>query len=333
MRPPRVRGSTIRKTIGLEVRYLMVEKKVFLNQSHKKIAKDLMRSTKSVGRVLRKFYRGQSLVPNFKGPSPKLTRHDAKMIINLLRKRPDLFIKHEMVELVEEYCGKRVTPDQLYRLLKRYKVTYKQLTLVAAQRSEVECQRHLDFVKALGRRAWFFMDETAHGRRDRCRGWWFKGLRATARRKLSRLFTIMGMTTIGADGVVLTRYIKGSIDGTLWLEYVVDVLARLPRGAVFVIDNAPVHMRFLREAEQIAEEVFGIAIVSLPCYAPHLQPIEEFFGCLKAHLVRNRDILLKHDIAYGTDTVEARVHKLIDAERNLTLDYRRLIERHGYACL
>lgn len=74
-----------------------------------------------------------------------------------------------------------------------------------------------------------------------------KGLRATARRKLSRLFTIRGMTTIGADGVVLTRYVKGFVDGTLWLQYVVDVLARLPRGAIFVIDNAPVHTRFLRK--------------------------------------------------------------------------------------
>ena len=90
---------------------------------------------------------------------------------------------------------------------------------------------------------------------------------------------IAGLT---AEGLIAPWVIKGAMDGPAFAAYVKKVLApSLTPGTVVILDNLATHRnveaaRALRQAE--------CWFLYLPPYSPDLNPIEQAFAKLKAHL-------------------------------------------------
>ena len=91
------------------------------------------------------------------------------------------------------------------------------------------------------------------------------------------------------DGVLAASVYKGSTNGEGFEFWVANIL--LPRcnrfpaeRLIVVIDNASFHYL---ERMQALFDAFGVKLVYLPTYSPDLNPIEEFFGELKAFIRRH----------------------------------------------
>lgn len=101
---------------------------------------------------------------------------------------------------------------------------------------------------------------------------------------------IGGMST---DGLIATMSIVGSVNISVFLVYLQDVL--LPQlwvGAIILMDNLPVHHA---QAVRAVIEAAGAKLVFLPPYSPDLSPIElcwsKFKQLLRSAKARTREAL------------------------------------------
>lgn len=84
------------------------------------------------------------------------------------------------------------------------------------------------------------------------------------------------------DGLIAPWVIKGAMDGPAFAAYVEKVLApELMPGTVVILDNLATH-RNAGAAKAIKQA--GCWFLYLPPYSPDLNPIEQAFSKLKAHL-------------------------------------------------
>lgn len=93
------------------------------------------------------------------------------------------------------------------------------------------------------------------------------------------------ISLIGAlslDGLIASMTLKGSVDTSVFLSYVCDVLSpQLWVGAIVVMDNLKVHHAY---SVCQAIEAVGARVVFLPPYSPDLSPIELCWSKLKQFL-------------------------------------------------
>jgi transposase len=92
---------------------------------------------------------------------------------------------------------------------------------------------------------------------------------------------IAGLTQ---DALIAPWVIKGAVDGPAFAAYVREVLIpELEPGTVVILDNLPTH-RSAEAARALRDH--GCWFLYLPPYSPDLNPIEQAFSKLKAHLRR-----------------------------------------------
>ena len=90
---------------------------------------------------------------------------------------------------------------------------------------------------------------------------------------------IAGLTQ---NGLIAPWVIKGAMDGPAFAAYVEKVLVpELIPGSVVILDNLATH-RNVEAAKAIKQA--GCWFLYLPPYSPDLNPIEQAFSKLKAHL-------------------------------------------------
>jgi len=84
------------------------------------------------------------------------------------------------------------------------------------------------------------------------------------------------------DGITAPLVIDCAMNGAIFVEYIRQCLGpTLKPGDIVVMDNLPAHKRDqIREIIQAA----GAELRYLPPYSPDLNPIEQAFSKLKAHL-------------------------------------------------
>jgi transposase len=87
------------------------------------------------------------------------------------------------------------------------------------------------------------------------------------------------------DGILLSRIFQGSTDGTMFENFIEQLLHHCnpfpqPR-SVIIMDNASFHHS--ERIKQMCRDA-GVRLVYLPPYSPDLNPIEEFFAELKAFI-------------------------------------------------
>ena len=90
------------------------------------------------------------------------------------------------------------------------------------------------------------------------------------------------ITGLRVDGIVAPFVLDGALDGAAFDTYVRTQLApAVQPGDLGLLDNLNVHRR-PRAAQALAER--GAWFLFLPRYSPDLNPIEQAFAKLKAHL-------------------------------------------------
>jgi transposase len=128
-----------------------------------------------------------------------------------------------------------------------------------------------------------FIDETAvNTKMTRLRGRSRRGERLRAAAPFGRWGTQTFIAGLRCDGLTAPWVVDGAMDRTAFNAYVETQLApTLQRGDVVIADNLSIH-KSARAAKALKAR--GAWFLFLPQYSPDLNPIENAFAKLKAHL-------------------------------------------------
>ncbi len=128
-----------------------------------------------------------------------------------------------------------------------------------------------------------FIDETAvKTNLTRPRGRAKRGLRLTMDAPFGSWGTQTLIAGLTQDALVAPWVIKGAMDGPAFAAYIRNVLVKeIAPGTAVILDNLATHRN--KEATQALRE-HGCWFLYLPPYSPDLNPIEQAFSKLKAHL-------------------------------------------------
>ncbi len=128
-----------------------------------------------------------------------------------------------------------------------------------------------------------FIDETSTSTNMvRLRGRCPRGVRLISQVPHGHWKTITFVAGLRYRAIVAPFVLDGAMNGTMFLAYVNQCLApTLKRGDIVIMDSLPVHkVSGVKEAI----EGRGATLLYLPSYSPDLNPIEQAFSKLKAHL-------------------------------------------------
>ena len=113
--------------------------------------------------------------------------------------------------------------------------------------------------------------------------------------------------------MVAPLVIDGPMNATIFVTYLKECLApKLKRGDVVIMDNLPVHR--VAAVREVIEEA-GAKLRYLPKYSPDLNPIEQAFSKLKAHLRKAAERTYSAPLAQNRNACgriqSARMHQLL----------------------
>jgi transposase len=218
------------------------------------------------------------------GSTSPLEAH-AQWLMALIAERPDLTLD-EIVAAGREH-GISGSRSALWRFFNRHKISYKKKHLQAAEQKRDDLARE--------RRRWIsrqgmldparlvFIDETCTTTAMvRLRGRCPRGVRLIGYAPQGHWKTLTFVAGLRQDAMVAPLVVDGPMTGEIFLAYLKQSLApTLARGDIVFMDRLPVHMvAGVKEAIEAA----GAALIYLPSYSPDLNPLEQAFSKLKAHL-------------------------------------------------
>jgi len=159
---------------------------------------------------------------------------------------------------------------------------------IERRRAKVRCQRadwfkhRLPAIAALPERV-VFIDETAvKTNLTRLRGRARRGHRLTMDAPFGSWGTQTLIAGLAQDALIAPWVIKGAMDGPAFAAYIREVLVpEIAPRTVVILDNLATHRN--KEAAQALRD-HGCWFLYLPPYSPDLNPIEQAFSKLKAHL-------------------------------------------------
>ena len=145
-------------------------------------------------------------------------------------------------------------------------------------------QHRMPAMRAMPERIVFIDETSIKTNLTRLRGRSQRGARLTASAPFGSWGTQTLIAGLTHDAMIAPWVIKGAMDGPAFAAYVEKVLApELEPGTVVVLDNLATHRN--KDAEA-ALRAHGCWFLYLPPYSPDLNPIEQAFSKLKAHLRR-----------------------------------------------
>ena len=146
-----------------------------------------------------------------------------------------------------------------------------------------------------------FIDETAvKTNLTRQRGRAKRGERLTMDAPFGSWGTQTLIAGLTQDALIAPWVIKGAMDGPAFATYIREVLVpEITPGTVVILDNLATHRN--KEAAQALRD-HGCWFLYLPPYSPDLNPIEQAFSKLKAHLRKIGD---------RRNTAEIRSHAVL----------------------
>jgi transposase len=133
-----------------------------------------------------------------------------------------------------------------------------------------------------------FVDESgASTKMARLYGRAKRGRRVVGRVPWGHWKTVTFVAGLRLDGFTAPFAIDCAMNGEIFVEYVRLCLApSLRPGDIVVTDNLPAHKR---DEVRVIIEAAGATLRYLPPYSPDLNPIEQSFAKLKAHLRKARE--------------------------------------------
>ena len=154
--------------------------------------------------------------------------------------------------------------------------------VAAARQRWKEDQAKLDPAKLV------FVDETgASTQMARLYGRAKRGHRVVGRIPWGHWKTVTFVAGLRLDGLTAPFVIDCAMNGAIFCQYLQQCLIpTLQSGDIVVIDNLPAHKR--HQVRQIIEAA-GASLRYLPPYSPDLNPIEQSFAKIKAHLRKAKE--------------------------------------------
>jgi|tagenome__1003787_1003787.scaffolds.fasta_scaffold20656485_1 transposase len=202
-------------------------------------------------------------------------------------------LQDEIADYFDFAHGLSITQQTISNALQRVDITRKKLSIEAAQR-DPELRKEWRFtIAGYSALQLVFVDESGSDERtgDRQYGYAKRGKRATVKRWLAKRKRISLCPAYTVEGVLEFITYEGSMTGEMFRDWIIGRL--LPRmnpfpqpNSVLIMDNASWHHSHFEEI-QAACEARGIRTEWLPPYSPDFNPIEEFFGVLKAFIRRH----------------------------------------------
>jgi transposase len=195
-----------------------------------------------------------------------------------------------------EHCGDSVIATTLHSKKTAHAAEQERPDVAEARIAWKAGQSSLDPSKLV------FIDETGTSTNmARLRGRGKRGRRVIGRVPWGHWKTMTFVAGLRQDGITAPFVIDCAMNGAIFVEYVRQCLApTLKPGDIVVMDNLPAH-----KIGQIREiiEAAGAELRYLPPYSPDLNPIEQAFSKLKAHLRKAQERSL--------DRLWQRIGKLI----------------------
>ena len=250
-----------------------------------KVAKCSERSVTNIRKNIRLFGSARS-PPISPGRPSSITDVMIDALCNHLAEKPSLYVEEMAIFLFDEF---NVLPSisSIKRALYRAGWSKKK----AQQRASEQNPQLRDFYhhKLSNFRSshLVFVDESGCDKRVGYRrtGWSPLGVTPIQVSKFHRGQRYQILPAYAQDGVVLSRIFKGSTDASFFESFIEQLLQHCGRWpepkSVLVMDNASFHHS--DRIRQLCSDA-GVKILYLPPYSPDLNPIEEFFAELKAHI-------------------------------------------------
>lgn len=197
---------------------------------------------------------------------------------------------------VEQRFNIETSISAITHALDRLTVTWKNvLTIPTVWNTPDIIRQRTEFVGRMAlietaRRPVVYIDESGfnlHTRRSKGHAPRGTKARLTLVPKGKRISLIAGLSL---DGIVHHRLenLAGSKKGTNaedFRSFVMDLVGKVPRGAVLLMDNARIHHAInLQTMWEMIRQAFSIDVTYLPPYSPFLNPIEYAFNFLKTEV-------------------------------------------------
>ena len=271
------------KPCSLELRERVVDA-VELGASRREAAEWFDVSPSSAIKWMQRRQATGSIAPKPSGGSISPLEAHAAFLFVLIARQPDLTLD----EIVAAMHKRRIAGSRsaVWRFFQRHKISVKK-SLRAAEQERADVAR--------ARRRWMreqglfdparlvFLDETATATnmvrlRGRCR----RGERLIDRVPHGHWKTVTFVAGLRRRAMVAPLVLNGLMNATTFVAYLKECLVpTLKRGDIVIMDSLPVHrVAGVREVIEAA----GAKLRYLPKYSPDLNPIEQAFSKLKAHL-------------------------------------------------
>lgn len=244
------------------------------------------------------------------GRPPKITEPIEDWLIQLLSERNDLWQEEMCFELWVKF-DVVINRSSLSRFMKTHKISKKVNTRIAAQQDPVAIGVYLEEISQFAAQQIVYVDESNSSEKVLFRrtSWSQIGLPAFTFSTLRNSTRCSILPALDVDGYIpgCTLIVESSVTQAMfehWLE--VTVLPKMNQcdyrkkeRSVLVMDNCSTHHS---EKITLLCRQRGVALVYLPAYSPHLNPIELSFHLLKQWLRRYRDIAP----SYGCDNYKEK---------------------------
>ena len=229
----------------------------------------------------------------------------------------------EIAEIMSNRLNKRITDSALRYWMKKLKMSRKKLWQYAR---EASLAKEIAFWQYMAQanhhiNQFIFIDECHVNSRDvnRPYGWSLRGQRAVFQQIFGRNDRMSVLAGCDTHGIVDYTILDGGATGHDIFSWCIRSLLAHTNPypgdhSVILADNHSIH-KYL--PFQILCDLFGVQIVYIPAYSPHLNPIENFFNILKLGIKRNRISFYFHPLETIVAVIEQyRTCRMIGSYRN-----------------
>ena len=261
---------------------------------------DIARRVKTTERTVRRARSnlidfGSTRAPsNGRGRPRKITEAFKADLFDWVTENPTAFTQ-EMASHMSQEPGRNISKWSVQKALKSSKWSKKKVRIVSEDRRPE--LRNLFFERMLHIHSYqlVFLDESGIYEKDvrRSRGWAPLGVTPVQKRPTRRGSRWNIISAYAQDGTVLTWVYQGPTDGSVFADFVLELLpycgnARNKESkSVLVADNASFH-----HTESIKRmcEAAGVECIPTAPYYPEHNPIEEYFAEAKNYIKSNPDV-------------------------------------------
>lgn len=275
-----------RRTITIEL-LDVIRNQVYMGFTNQEIANNNTISISCARNLANKITQGQSNaeIVNKKGRK-HLPNTDKKYKLTAIVQADNSLTQAGMAQLMASQ-GVAICQTYISKLLKGLQITRKRLSLVPVERNSPrimnERRSYAAEVEIITSERLIYLDETGFNLHTTANyGYSPVNIKAFTNVKANRGINQSLMCAISIEGIIASEIIDGAYNGDTFMQFIRIKL--IPyfiehQNSVLIMDNCRFHHK--QDVLQLLRES-SILYKFLPPYSPQLNPIEEFFGALKA---------------------------------------------------